>query len=148
MSVFRFVSVCWIVFFVSLLPAQAVLGASIFDQVSQDLSEACKQATVAFKEIKDLEKVPILNQFKLDSPKYVLHKDIIYVTGTLKLNFPGMDVWEMPFTCALDVADMGGRTLEEVGKEFGVTRERIRQIEAKALEKIRQHEKSERLKSY
>lgn len=39
-------------------------------------------------------------------------------------------------------------TLEEVGKEFGVTRERIRQIEAKALEKIRQHEKSERLKSY
>jgi len=39
-------------------------------------------------------------------------------------------------------------TLEEVGKEFGVTRERIRQIEAKALEKIRLHKKAERLKSY
>ncbi len=39
-------------------------------------------------------------------------------------------------------------TLEEVGREFGVTRERIRQIEAKALEKLRNHQKIERLKNY
>lgn len=39
-------------------------------------------------------------------------------------------------------------TLEEVGKEFGVTRERIRQIEAKALEKIRQHQQSKKLRGY
>ena len=40
------------------------------------------------------------------------------------------------------------RTLEEVGKEFGVTRERIRQIEAKAHEKIRLHDKAKRLIGY
>jgi RNA polymerase primary sigma factor len=39
-------------------------------------------------------------------------------------------------------------TLEEVGRRFNVTRERIRQIEAKAHEKIRQHEKINRLKNY
>jgi RNA polymerase primary sigma factor len=39
-------------------------------------------------------------------------------------------------------------TLEEVGKKFGVTRERIRQIESKAHEKIRQHSSADKLKNY
>jgi len=39
-------------------------------------------------------------------------------------------------------------TLEKVGKKFGVTRERIRQIEAKALDRIRDHQSLEKLKAY
>ncbi len=41
-----------------------------------------------------------------------------------------------------------GHTLEEVGNEFGVTRERIRQIEAKVLHKLREHPKSVKIRSY
>ena len=40
------------------------------------------------------------------------------------------------------------RTLEEVGKEFNVTRERIRQIEAKALRKLRHPSRSKKLKDF
>ena len=40
------------------------------------------------------------------------------------------------------------RTLEEVGKEFDITRERIRQIEAKALRKLRHPSRSKKLKDY
>jgi RNA polymerase primary sigma factor len=40
------------------------------------------------------------------------------------------------------------RTLEEVGQRFGVTRERIRQIEAKALRKLRHPSRSQKLRDY
>ena len=44
--------------------------------------------------------------------------------------------------------DGRARTLEEVGKQFDVTRERIRQIEAKALRKLRHPSRSKKLKDY
>ena len=44
--------------------------------------------------------------------------------------------------------DGRARTLEEVGKEFSVTRERIRQIEGKAIRKLRHPSRSRKLKGY
>jgi RNA polymerase primary sigma factor len=44
--------------------------------------------------------------------------------------------------------DGRSHTLEEVGQEFNVTRERIRQIEAKALAKLRKHKDSKKLHDY
>lgn len=44
--------------------------------------------------------------------------------------------WEMRQTCSLDVAEEGGSTLEEVGNILGLTRERVRQLEAQALAKL------------
>lgn len=46
------------------------------------------------------------------------------------------DPTEMLETCALDVADRGGEPLETIGEMLGVTRERIRQIEVQALDKM------------
>lgn len=46
------------------------------------------------------------------------------------------------------MSDGRARTLEEVGKEFDVTRERIRQIEAKALRKLRHPSRSRKLRDY
>ncbi len=51
-------------------------------------------------------------------------------------------------TLRFGLVDGHARTLEEVGKEFDVTRERIRQIEAKALRKLRHPSRSKRLKDF
>jgi hypothetical protein len=71
------------------------------------------------------------------SCKYHLYLDVHPETGSIKLNFPDLEVWEMEETCALDVADRGGITLEEVGEILNLTRERIRQVEVLGLQKLR-----------
>ncbi|MEG2014357.1 MAG: sigma-70 family RNA polymerase sigma factor, partial [Clostridia bacterium] len=55
---------------------------------------------------------------------------------------------EMVIRLRYGLDDGRSRTLEEVGKEFNVTRERIRQIEAKALRKLRNPSKSKKLKDF
>ncbi len=71
------------------------------------------------------------------SCKHHLYLDVNPETGSIKLNFPDLEVWEMEHTCALDVADRGGVTLEEVGEILNLTRERIRQVEVRGLLKLK-----------
>jgi len=71
------------------------------------------------------------------SCKHHLYLDVNPETGSIKLNFPDLEVWEMKETCSLDVADKNGITLEEVGEIMNLTRERIRQVEVRGLLKLK-----------
>lgn len=71
------------------------------------------------------------------SCKYHLYLDVNPRTGSVKLNFPDKELWEIEDTCALDVADRGGITLEEVGAIMNLTRERVRQVETRGVHRMR-----------
>ncbi|HYO96080.1 MAG TPA: sigma factor-like helix-turn-helix DNA-binding protein [Polyangiaceae bacterium] len=68
--------------------------------------------------------------------RHHLYLDVSPSTGTIKLNFPDLEVWELAESCALDVAESGAQPLERTSTLLNVTRERVRQIEAVALAKL------------
>ncbi|HSN81755.1 MAG TPA: sigma factor-like helix-turn-helix DNA-binding protein [Polyangiales bacterium] len=82
------------------------------------------------------------------SCKYHLYIDVHPVRGSIKLNFPDVEIWEMTETCALDVADRGGITLEEVGEIMNLTRERVRQVETAGLARLQDYRAVDKLKDY
>jgi hypothetical protein len=69
--------------------------------------------------------------------KHHLYLDINPTTGSIKLNYPDREPWELEHSCALDVADTGSKTLDEIGEITNLTRERIRQVEMRGLLKLR-----------
>ena len=82
------------------------------------------------------------------SCKYHLYIDVHPVRGSIKINFPDVEVWEMTDTCALDIADRGGITLEEVGEIMNLTRERVRQVETQGLAKLQGLSEVDLLRDY
>jgi hypothetical protein len=70
------------------------------------------------------------------SCRHHLYLDVSPRTGAIKLNVPDLEVWDLPTSCALDVAENGATTLEDVGGILNLTRERIRQLELSALARL------------
>ncbi len=65
--------------------------------------------------------------------RHHLYLDVNAETGSIKINFPNLEPWELQHTCSLDVADSGGQILEALGGIMNLTRERIRQVEVRGL---------------
>jgi hypothetical protein len=56
--------------------------------------------------------------------------------GRIAVRPGGLEPWDVDESCALDLAERGGMTLEEVARVLSMTRERVRQIEQAALAKV------------
>jgi hypothetical protein len=74
--------------------------------------------------------------------------DVHPQTGRISLLRPLADIEAMKYTCALDVADLGGVTLEEAGGMLSITRERIRQIEEHGLQCLRRGLRRRRMEQF
>ncbi len=80
--------------------------------------------------------------------KYHLYLDVSTRTGSIKLNFPDLEPWELQDSCVLDVADKGPVTLEDVGRIMNLTRERIRQLEQAASVRIKETRLAHEYRTY
>lgn len=80
------------------------------------------------------------------SCRHHLYLDVNPRTGSIKLNFPHLEVDEIPVTCSLDRADEGAVKLDIVAELMNVSRERVRQIEVVALRKLHSAARGEELR--
>ena len=78
---------------------------------------------------------------KVERPcPYVSYKHHLYLdakpNGTVVFNHPNLESWEMEETCALDVAERGALSLEDIGAILGITKQGVALIEQRALAKL------------
>ncbi len=99
----------------------------------------------ALEDRSDVPMLPLTRAACADVPRpcpfvtcrWHLFLDVSAKTGNVTLNFPDLEPDQMQHSCALDLADEGGLSLEQVGEAMNMTRERVRQLEASALVKLR-----------
>jgi hypothetical protein len=86
----------------------------------------------------------------LVSCKYNLYLQVNPKTGTIAMQFPHLEPEEMPpeKSCVLDVAAEGSHSLDYIGTLLNMTRERVRQIEVKALQRALKSKVSDDLRSF
>lgn len=60
----------------------------------------------------------------------------VKANGSIRFNFADLELWEIPETCALDVAERGGASLEEVGALLNLSHERVSQIQEAAAAEL------------
>ncbi|MBA2543308.1 MAG: DNA-binding protein [Deltaproteobacteria bacterium] len=119
-----------------------------------------RSQTIAMKRVSRAERAALAQQFPISDVEHVprpvtradcreqvgpcpwvackhhLYLDINPLTGSIKINFPDLEPWELKHTCALQVAEAGALTLEQVGEITNLTRERVRQVEFVGLSKL------------
>jgi len=89
-----------------------------------------------------------LNPCIFASCRHNLYLDVDPLTGSLKLNFPDLEIWELEHTCALDLADEGEASLEAVGAALNITRQGAQIIEHAAIERFVSARASSALRDY
>ena len=82
----------------------------------------------------------------LVSCKHHLYLDSNPRTGSIKLNFPDLEVWELRDCCSLEIADRDGVSLDYVGKKMNLTRERTNQVLEMIFENLRNSQTMRRIK--
>ncbi len=82
------------------------------------------------------------------SCKYHLYLNVNKNNGSIKFNFPDLEFDDLEETCALDIIEKGEATLDMIGQYMNLTRERVRQIEDKVLQKLHKRSFSKEVLEY